>query len=102
MEALHITELDRILGEDCGLLLAGKRGELRGYLDSIAGNLPAAFDAAFAVYADDPAVMAFAAGYFRRYRKESGLTSMLQGSETLTRFERSGVWTRLSRLVAPR
>jgi hypothetical protein len=103
IEALQMDDLDRMLGERCGILSPQEKDALRTYLDGLGDKLPKAVDRAFRVGADNPAVTAYGTDFFQRYRQElQHLIRALHGSETLARFQRPRLRTRVRRLLTSR
>jgi hypothetical protein len=103
LDALRIRELDRLIGERCGVLTPNEKEELREYLDSVGETLPGAVAEAFRTCPDSLAVTSYGAYFFHRYRRElQNLIDMLHASETLSQFERFGIYQRLKYLYTQR
>jgi hypothetical protein len=102
LEALRVRELDAILSQDRGFLVAEVAHLLKDYLDSISDILPSAVDRAFAA-CDNRAAVSFGREHFRRNRLElQDLTKLLQASKFVQEFQRFNLYHRLNSLYVQR
>lgn len=102
LDTLRIRELDAIMEQGRGVILAGLADPLRTYLDSIAEALPLAIDRAFSECAHT-SVPTFAREYIKRHRVElGGLFSLASASTALAEFQRFTAYQRLKALYVQR
>lgn len=90
LDRLRVRDLDEIVASGWGNVAAPLASQIDDYLASIAGDLPAAVDAAFTA-SDNQAASLYGARYLASHRAElAGLLELVQGSEYMASLERFG------------
>jgi hypothetical protein len=94
LEVLRVRDLDALMDKRSGLRVSEIAKPLRDYLESITGNLAAAFDCAFS-NAASPTMETFAGEYFNRHRVElADFLKRTSDSTAIGQFQRFGVYQR--------